>query len=175
MASELEPIPIADAKCIATDYGYHQVVIIARKVGDNGGEHVTTYGVDKANCSVAARIGDFLKYKVMGWVKDNERTPAPADRGLVWSTDFENAPHEGQDGASVLLTVRNRNTGVVFAGEAYYDPREESEGWRWANTGPGDYYAEPVTQVCDVLAWCPMPEPPSAALTDAKWSEADGK
>jgi hypothetical protein len=51
-------IPIAAAKRIAEEFGYDQVVIVARKVG--GSEHVTTYGVDKANCNVAARIGNFL-------------------------------------------------------------------------------------------------------------------
>jgi hypothetical protein len=60
-------IPIGAAKQIAERYGYHQVIVIARAVGEGGIEHVTTYGVDKANCDVAARIGDFLKYKVMGW------------------------------------------------------------------------------------------------------------
>lgn len=63
----MKSIPIKAAKDIANKYGYHQVVIIARAVGE--GEHVTTYGVDKVNCDVAARIGDFLKYKVMGWKK----------------------------------------------------------------------------------------------------------
>ena len=54
---------------IAEKYGYDQVIIIARKVGEgsSGGEHCTTYGVDKQNCDVAAKIGDFLKYKIMGW------------------------------------------------------------------------------------------------------------
>lgn len=61
----MKPIPIAAAKQIAEKYGYSQVVIIARAVGE--GEHVTTYGIDKENCAVAARIGDFLKHKVMGW------------------------------------------------------------------------------------------------------------
>lgn len=65
----MKPIPISAAKQIAEEYDYDQVVIIARRVDQ--GEHVTTYGKDKANCDVAARIGDFLKYKVMGWVKDN--------------------------------------------------------------------------------------------------------
>jgi hypothetical protein len=60
-------IPIAAARRIAEDYGYDQVVIVARKVGDGGGEHCTTYGVDKANCAVAARIGNFFKHKLMGW------------------------------------------------------------------------------------------------------------
>lgn len=70
-------IPITAAEDIAKLYGYDQVIIIARKVGqkpDPHGEHVTTYGIDKANCEVAARIGDFLKYKVMGWPKENNET-----------------------------------------------------------------------------------------------------
>jgi hypothetical protein len=67
----MKPIPISAAKQIAEKYGYDQVVVIAR-AGDNGGEHVTTYGKDKLNCGVAARIGDFLKFKVMGWVADND-------------------------------------------------------------------------------------------------------
>lgn len=71
-----KPIPISAAEEISKKYGFDQVVIIARKVGDIGpggiAEHVTTYGKDKANCEVAAKIGNFLKYKVMGWTKENE-------------------------------------------------------------------------------------------------------
>ena len=68
----MKPIPISAAKKIAELYGYDQVIIIAREVGDGtkGGEHVTTYGRDKAHCDVAARAGEFLKYKVMGWVNE---------------------------------------------------------------------------------------------------------
>ncbi len=62
-------IPISVAKTISEKYDYDQVIIIARKVGDDGNEHVTTYGKDKKNCRVAAKIGDFLKYQVMGWIK----------------------------------------------------------------------------------------------------------
>lgn len=58
-------IPISAAREIAEKYGYNQVVIIARAVGVC--EHVTTYGSDKANCDIAARIGDFLKFKIMKW------------------------------------------------------------------------------------------------------------
>ena len=65
----MEPIPIAAAKRIALDYGYDQVIVVARAVG--GGEHVTTYGRDKPNCDVAARIGNFLKHKIMGWAEEN--------------------------------------------------------------------------------------------------------
>ncbi len=69
----MKPIPISTAKHIAHIYGYDQVIIIARKTGDDPephGEHCTTYGVNKAHCDVAARVGDFLKFKVMGWIKE---------------------------------------------------------------------------------------------------------
>ena len=68
----MKPIPISAAERVAKAYGYDQVVIIARKVGQ--GEHVTTYGVDKLHCEIAARIGDFLKYKVMQWPKASHET-----------------------------------------------------------------------------------------------------
>lgn len=66
--STMTPIPISAARHIAMTYAYDQVVIVARKVGDNGGEHVTTYGRDAENCDVAAKIGDYFKYKLMGWL-----------------------------------------------------------------------------------------------------------
>lgn len=69
----MKPIPIKAAEDVAKKYDYDQVVIIARKTGKNGGEHVTTYGKNKEHCKIAAHIGDFLKYKVMGWEKDNEK------------------------------------------------------------------------------------------------------
>lgn len=66
----MKRIPIKAAKEIAERYNYDQVVIIARKTGENGGESCTTYGRNKAHCDVAATIGDFLKYKIMGWEKE---------------------------------------------------------------------------------------------------------
>lgn len=68
----MKNIPISAAKRVADMYGYDQVIIIARKVGndpDPHGEHVTTYGVDKEHCKVAASLGDFFKFKIMNWVK----------------------------------------------------------------------------------------------------------
>lgn len=66
----MKPIPIAAGERIAKDYGYDQVIIIARRVGsepDPCGEHVTTYGRNVEHCKVAAMTGNFLKHKVMGW------------------------------------------------------------------------------------------------------------
>jgi hypothetical protein len=65
----MKKIPIADAKHIAKEYGYDQVVIYARKVGedpDPHGEHITTYGVTKEHCKVAGMISERLQ-KIMGW------------------------------------------------------------------------------------------------------------
>ncbi|MDD9738467.1 hypothetical protein PVW47_01595 [Marinovum sp. SP66] len=66
----MKDIPISAAKDIAQRYGYDQVMILARKVDtfdEEGGEHVTTYGVDPENCEVAARIGTTVKHHLMGW------------------------------------------------------------------------------------------------------------
>lgn len=63
----MKPIPISAARKIANLYGYDQVIVIARKCGDGGREHVTTYGRNKENCSVAATIGEFFKHNLMGW------------------------------------------------------------------------------------------------------------
>lgn len=65
----MKRIPIAAAERIAKEYGYDQVVIIARKVGEDPephGEHVTTYGVNKEHCDSAAQQGVALK-RFMGW------------------------------------------------------------------------------------------------------------
>lgn len=67
MRRPMKPIPVNVGRDIAEKYGYDQVIIVARRVGEDGGEHCTTYGRDKANCDVAARCGDFLKFKIMNW------------------------------------------------------------------------------------------------------------
>jgi hypothetical protein len=68
----MKRIPIKAAQRIADDYGYDQVIIYARKVGQGpgSGEHVTTYGVNKDHCNAAGLIGDHLKYKVFGWKEE---------------------------------------------------------------------------------------------------------
>lgn len=74
----MKPIPISAAKRIADEYGYDQVMIYARKidrpagVGETaceaikGGEHMTTYGVNKAHCNAMKRISTYLQVKIMG-------------------------------------------------------------------------------------------------------------
>lgn len=62
----MKRIPIAAAKRIAEDYGYDQVVIYARKIGDDGREHMTTYGRTAEHCRVAALMAKKLQ-EFMGW------------------------------------------------------------------------------------------------------------
>lgn len=72
----MRPINIKAAKYIADWFGYDQVIIIGRRVGEANephGEHCTTYGVNKAHCDVAARCGDRLKHEVMGWPRDEKK------------------------------------------------------------------------------------------------------
>ena len=73
----MKRIPIIAAKKIAKDYGYDQVIIFARKVGDipdPHGEHLTTYGINKIHCGIAARCGSFLKREILKWYdKENEQ------------------------------------------------------------------------------------------------------
>jgi hypothetical protein len=68
----MKPIPIRAAEKIAQDYGYEQVVIIARKTGEDGSEHVTTYGINRVHCAIAAKMEDALK-KFMRWPDSRSR------------------------------------------------------------------------------------------------------
>ena len=92
----MKDIPIKAAKRIADDYGYDQVVIIARRVGIKGGEHVTTYGRNKEHCSVAARIGDFLKFKVMMWLKEPP-IEVPKPEGVRYEVQVRYRSTDGTD------------------------------------------------------------------------------
>lgn len=60
-------LPIKAARDIAEKYGWDQVIIVARKVGDNGFEHVVTYGDGGAHCEAAARAGMAIKHHLMRW------------------------------------------------------------------------------------------------------------
>ena len=70
--NKLKPIPISAAKEVAKKYGYDQIIIYGRVCHDSPlphGEYMTTYGRNKEHCNAAAKIGNFLKYKIMGWNK----------------------------------------------------------------------------------------------------------
>lgn len=65
--TEQSRLPIKAARDIANAHGWDQVIIVARKVGDNGYEHVVTYGKDAAHCEAAARAGNAIKHHLMKW------------------------------------------------------------------------------------------------------------
>ena len=126
-----QSIPVVAARSIAEQYGWDQVVIIARKIDPNGGEHVTTYGRDKAHCDVAARCGDFLKYKVMGW---HQEQAASAQ---------ETKPTRMYSGVGHL-----EETGYIPAGSAEERERDALETWEDGPTrNPDVLHAPAVTTV----------------------------
>lgn len=63
----MSKLPIKEARDIAEKHGWDQVIIVARKVGDHGFEHVVTYGEGEAHCEAAARAGMAIKHHLMGW------------------------------------------------------------------------------------------------------------
>ena len=67
--SEGQPIPIDAAKRIAKRFGYEQVVILARNTGHGVRGWITTYGINKTHCEVAARMGDHLRRLEKGELK----------------------------------------------------------------------------------------------------------
>ncbi len=146
----MKPIPISAAKDIATTYGYDQVIVIARKVGEGGGEHCTTYGKDKANCDVAARCGDFLKYKVMGWHSQetgSEHGPASEQRGEVVAAEAPNAAAAKAvqpDGPAidVVSAIHRHAKELARLTETWpadsAPPPPDVQGWQPIETAPRD-------------------------------------
>ena len=59
-------IPIAAAKRLAEEYGYEQVIIIARDDGIPGG-WMTTYGKTKKHCEKASIVGNLMVERILGW------------------------------------------------------------------------------------------------------------
>lgn len=97
---KLRPIPITAARHIAEACGYDQVCIIGRRtdhpdfIDGPSGEHVTTYGINKDHCAAAARVGNTIKHKIMGWP---EYTMAAAPEPLDVDTWLRQYRAEGHD------------------------------------------------------------------------------
>lgn len=88
------PIPISVGKMIATNYGYDQVVIMARrchKTPQPHGEHITTYGRNPQHCEVASMMGKRLQ-AVAQWISPQETADLEA---LV--TDLDNGDFDYLD------------------------------------------------------------------------------
>lgn len=62
-------IPNSELKIFAEKHDLEQLIIIGRKTGANGKEVCSTWGSNFEHAQVAMDIGDYMKYKVMGWKK----------------------------------------------------------------------------------------------------------
>lgn len=73
MDNEQQKAEIEWAKDFANKFNYDQIIVIGRRVGrdlDKGGEWVTTYGKNAEHSMIAGKIGQFFKYRVMGWLRN---------------------------------------------------------------------------------------------------------
>lgn len=66
-------IPISAAEAIGKAHTYDQVIIYARRIGDDGLEWVTTWGKNRAHCDAAARIGDAIGRKVVQPLEERDQ------------------------------------------------------------------------------------------------------
>jgi hypothetical protein len=62
-------IPVDELEALAKKYNLDQLILVGRKIGENGRECCTAYGANAEHTAVANDIASFLKYKVMGWKK----------------------------------------------------------------------------------------------------------
>lgn len=131
----MTPIPISDAQRIAEDYGYHQVVIVARAVGEDGGEHVTTYGAGPEHCAVAAHIGQYLRTEIMSWpVQPHESVASEIARERERQMQIEGWTSEHDDQWSNGALARAAGCYALHAGAA--KPAQVADGyapqdWPW--------------------------------------------
>lgn len=58
--SVMRKIPISQAKRLAKEYGWDQVIIYARNPGEDGRCQYASYGKDKKNCDAAGRIAETI-------------------------------------------------------------------------------------------------------------------
>jgi hypothetical protein len=131
----VKPIPVSTAKRIADTYGYDQVIVIARKVGEEPephGEHVTTYGVDKSHCGVAARVGNFIKHKIMDWPEHNTPEQAPSvfvkldanlkvNRDFVASVEWDRRHYANGSESFLVVTMQDGRVHRIKSNYGFYD------------------------------------------------------
>lgn len=131
----MTPIPISAARRIAEDYGYHQIVVIARAVGEHGSEHVTTYGADREHCAVAAHIGEFLRTKVMGWpCEPHEQVASEIARERERQMQAEDWTAEHDDAHGDGALARAAGCYALHAGQApmaQVPDRYAPQDWPW--------------------------------------------
>lgn len=84
-----QDIPVEAARDIAVRYGYDQVLVIARRTGEGGREHVTTFGLGEDHSRVAAKMGDFIKFRIMQWPEQPPSEPAPKKPSARSSADMD--------------------------------------------------------------------------------------
>ena len=106
----MKPIPVSAAKRVASEFDYDQVIIIARKVGKLGGEHVTTYGANKEHCKVAADCGRLRRH-----CSNRSRLRHSSRRSGAWAGSSRPVPESAsrqETSASTVLRFCGSGSGT---------------------------------------------------------------
>lgn len=65
------------------------------------------------------------------------------------------------DMQSVMIAIPRKDNGEWIVGEATWRIEDDNGALWWAGTGPGDYYASPISEINDPPThWRPLPTPP---------------
>jgi|SRR5271165_3985242 len=75
-------------------YGWDQAILIART--EDGDECVTTSGIGYRNGKIAQEMGEFMKFKVMGWQHDTSLDEEIAKAKREMAEGPENDPLAGK-------------------------------------------------------------------------------
>jgi hypothetical protein len=122
-----DKIPIVAAETIGKAYHYDQVVIYARRVGDDSIEWVTTWERNRAHCDVAARIGATI---CKGVVEPLETMGAEITRltALVGTEaereEIEDMAAVGRSLMAAIATATAEPAGLLAGWHPVQDPAE---------------------------------------------------
>lgn len=171
---EMKPIPVSAAKRIAADFGYNQVVVFGRRVGqvpEPHGEHLTTYGANPEHCAIAARMGEVLsKFGQERWAMSEPKMPEAFVRCLerhgAESLPWKREPCEGEAWGA---TVRGAQLCIV---DTWH-----KEGWKVSVIPAGESfnafkhpvmvpYGETSEELTRKLAPYLLPDPRMANLPE---------
>ena len=117
------------AKEIAEQYGLDQVVIVSRKTGEDGYEHVSTYGrKEEGHFIIAAKAGEFLKREILKWEDETEPAMSEHVRRALASEDM-------------LAQLKTSTEWLQIERDTVYEQATDRDG-RYGDPGDEEYVRE---------------------------------
>ena len=116
-------ISLEDMEALLERYGFDQIIVLARKLGEDGYENLGTHGTDMEHSNAAAAIGEHLRKEVMGWVESPEGKELVGERVRLAraAPELERQRDEARAGNAVMVKALREITelrGLTTAGRA---------------------------------------------------------